>query len=122
MGSFAFPWASLGPLLALLWVSLGALFVFLWGPLGPLRLLGEPKSMKNRFKIRSKFQSDFLSVSWSIFDQFWERFGEPEPSKMVFSCRRGAIFEKIKFFRSSNVLNRYFDDCSWSWGPFQEPL
>ena len=106
------PWAplrSLGRLLGLSWPSfvcpLGLSLSSFGLPLAPLRLLGEPKSMKNRFKIRSKFQSDFLSVSWSVFGEFWERFGEPEPSKMVFSCRRGAIFEKITFFKSDAVMD-----------------
>ena len=47
----------------------------------------------------------FWSGSWIVFGQFWERFGEPEPLKMVFSCRRGAIFEKITFFRPDSVLD-----------------
>ena len=45
-----------------------------------------------------------------------------ESSKMVFSCRRGAIFEKITFFRSGKVVDGYFHDFLWSWGPFREPF
>ena len=110
LGSFGPPWASLGPLLALLWVSLGALFVLLWGPLGPLETSWGAKINEKSIQNSIKISIGFLSVSWSVFGQFWERFGEPEPSKMVFSCRRGAIFEKIMFFRLDKVLDGYCHD------------
>ena len=35
----------------------------------------------------------------------WECFGVPGPSKIELSCRRGAIFEKISFFRPDTVLD-----------------
>ena len=59
------------------------------------------RSIQNSIKI----SIGFWNGSWTIFSQFWERFGEPEPSKMELSCRRGDIFEKITFFRSDAVLD-----------------
>ena len=56
---------------------------------------------KSRFADQIRFWSDF----WTICDQFWEYFEDIESSKMVFSCRRGAIFEKITFFKSDAVMD-----------------
>ena len=64
----------------------------------------DKKSIQNSIKI----SVGFWSGSWTVFGQFWERFGEPEPSKMELSCRRGAIFEKITFFRPDSVLDQCF--------------
>ena len=61
-------------------------------------------SIQNSIKISILFWSGF----WAICDQFWEYFEDLESSKMVFSCRRGAIFEKITFFRSGKVVDEYF--------------
>ena len=36
---------------------------------------------------------------------FWECFEDPGPSKMELSCRRGAIFEKITFFKPDAVMD-----------------
>ena len=65
------------------------------------------KSVQNLIKISVAF----WSVSWNVFDQFWERFGEHKPSKIVFSCRRGAIFAKITFFRADMVMDGFLNDC-----------
>ena len=61
----------------------------------------DEKSIQNSIIISVGFWSGY----WTIFDQFWERSGEPEPSKMELSCRRGANFEKITFFRLDAVLD-----------------
>ena len=74
---------------------------------GVLVLLSENKnSFQNSIKISIGFWSGFCTIC----DQFWEYFEDLESSKMVFSCRRGAIFEKITFFRSDKVLDGYFHD------------
>ena len=66
----------------------------------------DQKSIQNAIKI----SVGFWSGSWTNFDQFWEYFKDLESSKMVFSCRRGAIFEKITFFRSDKVVDGFFHD------------
>ena len=47
----------------------------------------------------------FLSGSWTVFDQFWYFCRHPGSSKMELSCRRGAIFKKIRIFRSDPFLD-----------------
>ena len=74
----------------------------------------EPKSMKNRFKI----SVGFWSGSWIVFAQFWGRFGQAGPSKMELSCGRGAIFQKITFFRPDAVLDRFLIDFGAVLAPF----
>ena len=72
------------------------------------------KSIQNSIKI----SVGFWSGSWTFLDQFWGCFLDPGPSKMELSCRRGAIFEKITFFRSDTVLDWFFNDFRWFWVPF----
>ena len=60
----------------------------------------------------------FLIGSWTVFDRFWERFGDLGPSKMSVSPKRGAIFEKITFFRPDSVLDGFLMDFGWFWEPF----
>ena len=40
----------------------------------------------------------------AVFVRFWQCFRDPRPSKMRFSWRRGAIFQKLTFFRPYAVL------------------
>ena len=37
-----------------------------------------------------------IGFGWFLFG-FWECFGDPGPSKMSVSCKRGAIFQKFTF-------------------------
>ena len=65
-----------------------------------------PKGSRNRAKIDKKTIRKSIEILvgllkglGSVFDQFWERFGDPGPSKMNVSCRRGAIFKIVLFIR-----------------------
>ena len=60
----------------------------------------------------------FLIGSWTVFGRFWERFGDLGPSKMSVSLKRGAIFEKITFFRPDSVLDGFLIDFEWFWELF----
>ena len=53
-----------------------------------------------------------------VFGQFWDHFGEPGPSFLSVSCRRGAIFQKITFFRPDSVSDGFLIDFGWFWEPF----
>ena len=72
------------------------------------------KSIQNSIKILV----GFLIGSLTIFCGFWECFGVPGPSFLSVSLRRGAIFEKITFFRSDSVLDGFLIDFGWFWEPF----
>ena len=56
--------------------------------------------------------------SWSVLGLFLECFGDSGPSKMSVSFKRGAILQKITFFRSDAVLDWFFNDFGWFWEPF----
>ena len=56
------------------------------------------------------FLVGFLIGSWTVFGRFWERFGDLGPSKMSVSLKRGAIFEKITFFRPDKCLDGFLND------------
>ena len=64
----------------------------------------------------------FLIGSWTVFGRFWERVGDHGPSKMSVSLMRGAIFEKITFFRPDSVLDGFLMDFGWFWEPFGAPF
>ena len=69
------------------------------------------KSIQNSIEILV----GFLIGSWTVLGGFWERFGDPGPSKISVSLKRGAIFEKITFFRPDSVLDGFFIDFGWFW-------
>ena len=58
----------------------------------------EPKTIKNRFKIRSKFQSDFGMVIGTFFVNFGSVLGSLNPQK--WSSRLGEVL----FLRKSRFL------------------
>ena len=60
----------------------------------------DEKSIQNSVKLLI----GFWSGSWTVLCHFWECFENPGPSNMELSCRRGAIFEKIMFFRPDALL------------------
>ena len=87
-----------------------------------------PKGSRNRAKIDKKTIQKSIGILvgllkglGSVFDQFWERFGDPGPSKMNVSCRRGAIFQKFTFLGSDSFLKRFLIDFHWFWDPFWHP-
>ena len=71
------------------------------------------------YLLGAKSHQKIDEIQDTIFDQFLEYFEDLESLKMVFSCRRGAIFEKSTFFRSDKVLDGFFHDFLWSWGSFR---
>ena len=77
-----------------------------WSHVG--RIFGakmEPKSMKNRFKIRSTCQSDCSEVP----EPFWLKFGSVLETlgRQKWSSRLGEVlfFRKYRFFRPDAVLD-----------------
>ena len=76
------------------------------------------KSIQNSIE----FLDRFLIVSWMVFRRFLKHFGEPGPSFLSVSCRRGAIFHKITFFRPDSVLDEFLMDFEWFWEPFWGPF
>ena len=48
--------------------------------------------------------SSYTPDSTGCCGGFWEGFGDPGPSKMSVSLTRGAIFQKVTFFRPDLVL------------------
>ena len=81
----------------------------------------EPKSIKHRFKIRSKFCLYFCSVPGAFFLDFGSVLGTMN-SKISVSCGRGAIFQKTTFFRTDAVLDRFCIDLWRFWEPFWGPF
>ena len=65
----------------------------------------KPEINQQSIQISIEILLGFLIGSWRTLGGFWECFGHPGPSKMELSCGRGAIFEKITFFRSDAVLD-----------------
>ena len=75
-----------------------------------------PKGCQNEAKIGNKSVkksvencAGFLIGVGSFFCGFWECFGDPGPSKMSVSCRRGAIFQKFTVFFTRFGLGQIFD-------------
>ena len=64
----------------------------------------EPKSIKNRFKIRSKFQSDFGVVFGSFLINFWSILRTLNPQKWcsrvgaVLFLRKSRFSDQIRFW------------------------
>ena len=80
------------------------------------------KIIKKSIQNSIEFLVGFLIGSWTVFGRFWERFGDLGPSKMSVSLKRGAIFEKITFFRPDSVLDGFLMDFGWFWEPFWGPF
>ena len=76
----------------------------------------EPKSMKNRFKIRSRFQSDFQILPGPFLIHFGSILGSLNPQKLcsrvgaVLFLRKSRFFDQMQlwiYFRS--ILNGLWD-------------
>ena len=119
------PWP--GPILGTILVSFSMIFwsffryVF-WITFGAiLELFWEPKRSQTQETINQnsiEILVEFLKGSCTVFDRFWERFWDLGLSKMSVSPRRGAISEKITFFRSDSVWDIFLMNFGWFWEPF----